>query len=82
MTSRLPDVDKFEIVLEGDEEDVIKAAINELVVAVAAVAYKHKVCPTCLTYTFADMISDLEERGAISHMSSEQDGWCRAETVQ
>ena len=57
----------FEFELEVDDP-AIAAALVEMIELVGDLASKHGVCPTCLTFAFADGISQLVEQGKIGHV--------------
>jgi hypothetical protein len=60
-------MDRFNVEVEEGSEEAIAAACVEMVKVTAIIARHFKVCPTCLTYAFADSISEAEERGVIGH---------------
>jgi hypothetical protein len=57
----------FEFELEVSDPAIAEALI-EMIDIVGTLAAKHGVCPTCLTFAFADGISKLVEEGRIGHV--------------
>ena len=60
-------MERFNVEPEPGTEEAIEAACIAMVKMTSIIARHYGVCPTCLTYAFADKISDAEERGVIGH---------------
>lgn len=58
-------MDKFEI--EADSIEMAEALVD-MIDLVGTLARKYNVCPTCLTFVFADSISRLVEEGKLGHV--------------
>jgi len=65
-------MERFNVEIEDDPEQVQKA-VEAMIRVTSLIARHFKVCPTCLTYVFADTISDAEERGVIGHGALENE---------
>ena len=60
-------MDRFNPDIPEEEREGIEKAVAMMIKTTSMIAQHYGVCPTCLTYVFADLISDAEERGVIGH---------------
>jgi hypothetical protein len=72
-------MDRFEFAIDSDGKTDRQAALNAMTAFTIEIANHYRVCPLCLTYTFAQVVQDAEASGSIAHTTQDHD---EGETLQ